>query len=340
MQAEVVTAEAEVRPFRVIGYLPEYRFRKFTPEHATGLTDLILFAAEPNADGTIELGRVKQAPWEQLAPLQQQGLRVFLCLGGWGRSSHFSTVVQTATTRQALVKNIVEQLKSLNLDGLDLDWEYPKTEAELEGYATLLEELQTAFKPESLELSLTIAPWKSVPKRGFEAADWIQLMCYDYGQRHSTREHAEKDVQTFLDLEVPSRKLVLGLPFYGRDIDDRSRVLSYFELQRRYQPDTADDVADNIFFNGPETIRYKTRLAMNRQLGGVMIWEIGLDARDSTSLTQAIQQELRTLPAPKVLPSRPWTTPVRRLPKRNVIPAELENGSPEQPATKVLQTAQ
>ncbi|HWL10306.1 MAG TPA: glycoside hydrolase family 18 protein, partial [Planctomicrobium sp.] len=221
----LMTGQELQASFRVVGYLPDYRARKFDPDQAAFLTDLILFAAEPTPDGGIDLGNLKNAPWESFETARSRhGVRLFLCLGGWGRSDHFSRAVLSPAARTRLVISIVNLLRQKRLDGLDLDWEHPKGAAEQAAYAILLEELKNAFRPHGLKLSLTIAPWKEIPSRGYAAADWIQLMCYDYGQRHSTFEQAKKDVQTWIDKGIPPEKLVLGLPFYGRNIEDRKKA--------------------------------------------------------------------------------------------------------------------
>ncbi|SFI04223.1 glycosyl hydrolase family 18 protein [Planctomicrobium piriforme] len=280
-------------PFRIVGYLPEYRFSRFDAAYATGLTDLILFAAQPTPDGDIDLGKLKDAPWAMLKDFKTRyHVRLILCMGGWGQSDHFAEAVLSDKARAKLVKNAVDLLLSHRLDGLDLDWEHPKNEAESAGYARLLIELKKAFTPHGLTLSVTIAPWQQIPSEGYAAADWVQLMSYDYGQKHSTLEQAKKDIQTFLDRGVPPEKIVLGMPFYGRDVKDRDKSITYQEVQRRHHPPEQVDEVAGYFFNGPVTIRKKTRAALDAHLGGVMVWEIGQDTLSETSLLKAIRAEI------------------------------------------------
>lgn len=56
---------------------------------------------------------------------------------------------------------------------------------------------------------------------------------------------------------------------------------------------TYDDYWKGAFYNGINTIESKTRLAKKLGLGGVMIWEIGLDTSDDTSLLKAIDRAKR-----------------------------------------------
>jgi len=291
-------ADAGESRFRIVGYLPEYRFHRFDAEQAALLTDLILFAAEPDADGLVVMGRVSRAPWEQLWQLREQHqTRLILCLGGWERSNHFSSVVQNAGKRERLVKSLMEILLDRKLDGLDLDWESPQSRADWEGYVQLLQQLKTALVRHRLSLSITVAPWRDLPEAAWQTVDHVQLMSYDYGQRHSTPQQAQLDIQTFIERGIPARKIVLGVPFYGRNIADR-KATTYARLVDRFHPSADQDEMDGIYFNGPETIRRKTQSALETGIGGVMVWEIGQDTLDETSLLRSIVRAVEA--------DRPW----------------------------------
>jgi GH18 family chitinase len=279
--------------FRIIGYLPEYRLAQFDSRTAAPLTDLILFAAEPAADGTLDLKRLANAPWGELRDFRKQhGAKLHLCVGGWGRSDHFARVALDETLRTRFVESTASFLRQQQLNGLDLDWEHPGNDAERQGYTNLLRDLKAAFRPHGLEVSLTMAPWQQLPDEAYQLADRVQLMCYDYGQRHSTLEHAKADVRSFIKRKIPRGKLVLGLPFYGRKIDDRSRTITWRDVAARYDLPPGADEVDGFFFNGPETIRLKTGIALDARLGGVMIWEVGQDASGEKSLIKVIAKEV------------------------------------------------
>jgi len=281
--------------FRIVGYLPEYRFSRFDAGHAATLTDLILFAIEPTREGEIDLGKLKNAPWPMLKEFKtRHRIRLWICMGGWGRSDNFAEAVRSESRREHLIQSCVRLLLEHRLDGLDLDWEHPRNDEEAAGYARLIVGLHSAFQPHGLQLSVTIAPWQRLPAEALQAADWVQLMSYDYGQRHSSFEQAQKDVQTWLDLGIPADRLVLGMPFYGRDIEHREKSITWQEVVRRFHPPDQIDEAGGYFFNGPGTIRRKTRHALDAGLGGVMVWEIGQDTQDESSLLKCIQAEVQT----------------------------------------------
>ncbi|PLW08696.1 hypothetical protein PCANC_22526 [Puccinia coronata f. sp. avenae] len=53
------------------------------------------------------------------------GTRVVLSVGGWGGSKFFSVAVKTDAARQTFVNNLYQLVITHNLDGIDIDWEYP-----------------------------------------------------------------------------------------------------------------------------------------------------------------------------------------------------------------------
>jgi chitinase len=52
-------------------------------------------------------------------------------------------------------------------------------------------------------------------------------------------------------------------------------------------------VGDTIWYNGMATIEAKTRLVMERKLGGVMIWSLNHDGRGEQSLLGVIERGLK-----------------------------------------------
>ena len=271
--------------FRVAGYLPEWQMGSFKPEAAVGLTDLFLFSAETAADGTLDMSNLRRAPWDKLHAFQtDHHARLILCVGGWGRSEHFAAVATSPDLRKRFVESAITICRDRKLDGLDLDWEHPKNAEQEQGYADLIKALHEGFVPHGLVLSVTIAGWQKLPPAAFEHVDTVQVMAYDQGGRHSTLAGAQKDVKQLLTRDIPAEKIVLGLPFYGRGIKKRDTYLGYRELVAKHALTPDIDEVDEVYFNGPATLRRKTDYALEQGLGGVMIWEIGQDTDDGQLL--------------------------------------------------------
>ncbi len=117
--------------FRIAGYLPDYRFAELDLEAAKKWTDLIIFSAEVQADGGLDLKRIEKCPWDKLLAFKTKyRKRLFLTVGGWERSLHFASVASDEQRRKRFVKSVVQIALEKRLDGIDLDWEHPKDEKE------------------------------------------------------------------------------------------------------------------------------------------------------------------------------------------------------------------
>jgi chitinase len=289
--AEPTSKSAE---FVVAGYLPSYRFEAFQPELIGPATDVILFSIEPREDGTINDARL---PAADSAPIREKlatrGCRVLATIGGWGRSSAFSKVTADKTLRDKLVRQLADFCEHRRLDGVDVDWEHPRTDAEREQLGQFLKDLKAALGPQRL-VTIAVAPWEQLAPATIAAVDRVHLMAYDNGGRHSTKEYAAESVTKLLAAGVPAEKLCLGIPFYGRPFEGKfGEAETYAEIAARHQPAASSDEAGGFYFNGPNTVAAKVRLARERGLAGVMIWEIGQDSLDpQRSLLHSIQRAI------------------------------------------------
>jgi chitinase len=284
----------DAKSFRVAGYLPDYRAASLNEDALQYLTDLILFSAEPTASGKIDMGRLQGIDWKRLqSSKEKHSFRLILCVGGWDRSSQFASVASTPVTRRAFVADALRLCDQYHFDGIDLDWEHPQDKAQQTDYAQLLMELAQAFRPRSLTVSITLAAWQDVPKSAFDAVDFVQIMSYDNAGQHSTFESAISDVQKVRRAGAPVDKIVLGLPFYGRNKNDSNETMTYAEIIKTFNPAKDINEENNLYFNGIDLIQKKTQYAIANGLAGVMVWEIGQDALSDQSLLRAIDASVR-----------------------------------------------
>jgi chitinase len=110
------------------------------------------YTAETSIDGTADTPDQPLAgSFNQLRQLKAQnpGLSAVISLGGWTWSKNFSKAAATAESRQRLVSSCIDMYLKGNLpvidgrggqgaaagvfDGIDIDWEWPGTDAGLEG---------------------------------------------------------------------------------------------------------------------------------------------------------------------------------------------------------------
>jgi chitinase len=285
--APVSTASPTPVPFAVIGYFPDYR--ELNPAWTEHLTDIIYFSAEPRVDGTLDTSHLNEDTWQTLNALKlQNGIHIHLSVGGWERSSAFAPMTADPNTREKFINTLIEFALAHNLDGVDFDWEFPQDQIEFDDYILFLTETKEAFSKHGLLVSVALSPDQNFLLESFSVVDRVHIMSYDHGERHSTYEQAVRDLQIFLDAGIPPEKLVLGIPFYGRNIQPPNRELSYAEIMQQYQPAFSVDEVDGIYFNGMDTVQRKTCYAISENIGGMMVWELAHDTLDETSLLQRI----------------------------------------------------
>ena len=78
--------------------------------------------------------------------MPNRNLKVTLSVGGWtySQSGHFNFVTD-ATKRTTFVNSAIQLIEDYGFDGLDLDFEYPSSAAQGQGFADLLTSLRSAF---------------------------------------------------------------------------------------------------------------------------------------------------------------------------------------------------
>lgn len=285
--------QARSQAFDVVGYLPDYRFAEFDLTKSIGVTDLVLFSAELSPSGDLDTARLKGAPWAKIRQFKtQRSIRLILAIGGWERSANFAAVCHSKEGRKRMIDSVIKTCLRERLDGIDLDWEHPQSKEEEEDYATLMEDLRRAFEPHGLLLSVTMAGWQGLPERGFAAVDRVHLMSYDHPGEHSTLEDAKNEVNALISAGARAEKIVLGMPFYGRDKANPQRSMTYREILEKYHPGKETNEVDGLYFNGPDLVAKKTRYALEQKLRGVMFWELGQDADGADSLLSVIREEV------------------------------------------------
>jgi chitinase len=279
--------------------------------------------------------------------------KTIISVGGWSWSGNFSDAALTPESRSKFAKSAVQFLRDYQFDGVDLDWEYPVSggldtnitrPADKQNYTLLLkrirEEFNKAGKVDGKHYLLTIAAGASSSfvantelSEIAKIVEWVNLMAYDFhGSWENVSGHDaplyedpkapetskglndDSAVKSYLLAGVPSDKIVLGIPFYGKGWTGCTNV-ARGEYQTcmspskegTWEPATFDytDIENNYlnkngfqsFWNGKtkvpflynkktgtfityeneKSIGYKADYIKSNQLGGAMIWEISGD---------------------------------------------------------------
>jgi chitinase len=206
-------------------------------------------------DGVIvEGGQNDVANLAALNSLQKANpdLQVVVSVGGGGEGSiGFSDMAINAKGRNRFIDSAVAMVEKYHLDGIDIDWEYPGyTHApkvsvrpeDKENYTALLRELRQRFDREQKRIGRRLYTSSATGATRVwldhtdmrEAARWldsVNMMCYDWYMTGKNTGHdsplytspqdpkaisIDNAVKMYSAAGVPMKKIVIGVPFYGR----------------------------------------------------------------------------------------------------------------------------
>ena len=178
-------------------------------------------------------------------------LKILISIGGWTWSKNFSDAVLTDTSTQNFASSAVSIVSKFNLDGIDIDWEYPGMIGDSNMYRpedkqhyTLLfkdlrEGLDSLNRLTHMKYYVTTAVGGSQDyidhtemDKVQQYTDYINVMSYDYtdgsdsvsghhsnlypSSGDSSQYSAHRSIQAFIAAGVPPAKIVIGIAFYGK----------------------------------------------------------------------------------------------------------------------------
>ncbi|QFZ19439.1 glycosyl hydrolase family 18 protein [Saccharothrix syringae] len=294
--AALTTPGAHAAPpagFKSVGYLPSWAGSVNAVQY-TKLTHINYSFALPNANGTLQAipDTAKLTSLVNLA--HANGVRVSLAIGGWndGNDSAFEALAANATSRTTFVNSVVNTVNQYNLDGVDIDWEYPDPGTSAANFTALMGQLSTAMHSRGKLLTAAVVSGggtaEGVQTAVFGHVDWLNIMAYDGGSPHANYDWSIASANYWKSRGLPAAKTVLGVPFYSRP--------GYYTYAQLVAMDPANANRDCTTVNGAQqcynglpTIRRKTQWAL-ANAGGIMNWELSQDTTGSTSLLNAIYE--------------------------------------------------
>jgi len=179
-------------------------------------------------------------------------LKILISLGGWTWSKNFSDAVLSDTSNRNFSQSAVDIVAKHDLDGVDIDWEYPGMigdsnvfrPEDKQNYTILFknlrEQLDSLGKTTGKKYYVTTAVGGNVDyisttemDKVSQYCDFINLMAYDFAggndtlsnhhtglypssPEHSKYSSTDEGVKMFLNAGVPANKLVVGMGFYGK----------------------------------------------------------------------------------------------------------------------------
>lgn len=252
-------------------------------------------------------------------------------------SSRKQQPASTESGRATFASSAVKLLADLGFDGLDIDWEYPEDATQARNFVLLLQATREALNQYSqrlpnkphfyLSVASPAAPthFHSLDIAGMDASlDFWNLMAYDYAgswdkqaghqanlytsttNPSSTPFCTDAAVTFYLTAGVHPRKLLLGMPLYGRaftgtagpgtpyaSVGPGSLENGVWDYKALPPPAPAQEVYDPaigaawsydpasrtmVSYDTPEVVRQKLEYLQAKGLGGAMWWEASGDS--------------------------------------------------------------
>ncbi len=348
----------EKEPYYVIGYVAGWKTVNPKTIPAEKLTH-VNYAFADVVDGVVtHIGDRKEKDSLNFLALHQlkevnPELKILVSIGGWTNSKGFSDAVLTPEGVRKLTASGIGFLKKYHLDGLDFDWEYPALQGDnnpvrpedRENFVAMLksfrEGLDSLGQVDGRHYLTTIA---SGGFRGYlevnnlaeaqQYLDLINIMAYDFYTAGDARtghhanlfpsgakgRSAQTAVEEHIEFGVPAKKIVLGVPFYGRmwkGVDPRDKGLfqpGRFEMGLPYHQVDAlsknsafarhwDEKAGAPYLFSPkdstwityedqQSLGLKMKFVREKGLAGAMFWEMSED--NTRTLLAALDSTLNS----------------------------------------------
>lgn len=252
-------------------------------------------------------------------------LKVLLSVGGWG-SGNFSEMAADSLNRLSFASECQRAVEKFNLDGIDIDWEYPTSDMagisaspdDTNNYTKMMRDIRLAIGPDKLLTQATVATAKYIDFKAIDKyIDFTNVMTYDLGwpPYHNSPLYTSElrdpelisvaeGIQAHLDAGISPDKLVLGMPFYGRGTEDfphgvditKAHLLegyTYHWDPIAMVPYLTDDKTGEFAFgfDNEKSLYIKAKFALTKGLKGAMYWSYGGDNR-SGDLRETVYKAL------------------------------------------------
>ncbi len=193
-----------------------------------------------------------------------------------------------------------------DIDGVDIDWEYPQTASDWKIYDSFIQKLKAdlnAVKEGSIVSTALSAGQLGLSKETYDSIDQIQFMAYDDNDTdgyQSSLQQAEDGIKAFVYNGCDLSKINIGIAAYGRPINTTPYWATWRDLKdanywnsKYYTVEDADQIYEGTFC-APALAGDKTAYALFSGAGGVMVFRVGCDKTmdDPNSVANGIENTL------------------------------------------------
>ncbi|XP_052198923.1 class V chitinase-like [Diospyros lotus] len=318
---------------------------------STLFTHLFCAFADLDANSNqVTVSSSNSGPFSQFTQTVQQknpNVKTLLSIGGGNSdTTAFASMASQASSRKSFIDSSIKLARNYGFHGLDLDWEYPETAAHMSNLRLLFNEWRAAVAADAKAtgkpaLLLTAAVYYAPRVNGVDypiqaianGLDWINLMAYDFydpTRSQVTNSHAalydpagqvsgDYGVGAWIKAGLGSKKLVLGLPFYGYAwrlvnannhglyapangaVGPESGAMGFNQIRNFITQNNAPVVYNAtvvtnycysgttwIGYDGTRTVSTKVSYAKQKRLLGYFAWHVAAD--ENWALSKAAKQ--------------------------------------------------
>ncbi|KAJ1795706.1 hypothetical protein LPJ59_004192 [Coemansia sp. RSA 2399] len=248
-----ILAQANSEPI-VLGYYPSWKRVKMQGIDFSKYTHVNIAFSIPRSDGTFSFEDEWALP-QILKQLREGGTKVLMSVGGWTGSNLFSSILKNSDTREKMISSMTDYVKTNDLDGIDIDWEYPgrlgntcneyDAANDAPNFLVFLKDLRARFdstfdskRKKLITLAVRVQPFdiSSGPMDNVSEfakyVDYANIMAYDidgpwnsetgpnapfnYKEGNGTPLSFVSSIDAWTKAKWPASQLVAGLGFYGR----------------------------------------------------------------------------------------------------------------------------
>lgn len=280
-----------------------------TLENITGINVISpTWFSVTGAEGTIS--SLASADYVNLA--HEKGLEVWGLIDNFNKDVSTLDTLSNRTSREHLIQKLIEEVKRVGLDGINVDFE-TLTQEEAPHFIQFIRELSISCRKNNLVLSIDnpVPQFTSFYNRKEQGivADYVIIMGYD--EHTDGTESAgsvaslpfvEEGIQQTLK-EVPKNKIINGVPFYTRlwftdkagtvtseimGMDQASKIVTEMGMEMYWNKEVSQNYAELSTDNGlyqmwledEQSLDAKMQLIQKYELGGVAEWKLGFERAD------------------------------------------------------------
>ena len=209
--------------------------------------DVINYAFAKIKNGEVDVSHLTNL--RDVIKLKPKGLKIVIVLDGVSEETRcsFRLISSSEAAREKFSTSVCKIIEEYNLDGVDLDWEVPTGEIEIENFTLLVKNIRKNLDKLKEKKILSIAIFSSNFDKHYDLktlknyVDYFHIMTYGMGSKKITSHHSplycgelskysiSDSVNEVIKRGVDKEKIVFGVPFFvriGEIVPNGSQILN------------------------------------------------------------------------------------------------------------------